>query len=414
MTIQLKNEIKTNKRPVELRYINERDLEFFKEILTAETIGGHEYLIKDTLMEKLKNLGFEMEIDSLGNIAAVRGNSDEYVMLNAHMDIVDYSWSYSSYNSYKDSYYYNNSYNYMNLCNYDNDYEFYEEMYEKINSIKEKHTSKSQYHKEVIEELKPLLKNLSELDLEGMGCDCIYCTKQCKGIYICEKFNLDTTIDSNLEYFLDLLETYCIQAMDEIDMIRQEADYLDEEEEEIEEVTKSEPDYEVVIDLIADKIKGKGKSRVLGGDDKCGIFIALKVAELLPTLPLKILFTVREESGCVGVSHFIDENVAFFDNVKYSLTIDRRDNDNLLWSQLGTRSCSDDFAGRLAREGVKEGIRVRLMDGSVADVIHIRNLVPNSVNMSAGYYNAHTSDEYIVPSDVDRIIGWVKNILLNV
>ena len=54
------------------------------------------------------------------------------------------------------------------------------------------------------------------------------------------------------------------------------------------------------------------------------------------------------------------------------------------------------------------------MDGSVADVIHIRNLVPNSVNMSAGYYNAHTSDEYIVPSDVDRIIGWVKNILLNV
>ena len=136
MTIQYKNEIKTNKRPVELRYINEKDLEFFKEILTAETIGGHEYLIKDALMEKLKNLGFEMEVDGLGNIAAVRGNSDEYVMLNAHMDIVDYSWSYSSYNSYKDSYYYNNSYNYMNLCSYDNDYEFYEEMHEKINSIK--------------------------------------------------------------------------------------------------------------------------------------------------------------------------------------------------------------------------------------------------------------------------------------
>lgn len=417
MTTSYYNNVnKVKKEAVVLKYINEKDLKFFQEILEAETIGGKEYLIKDSLLEKLKSLGFKTEVDDLGNISAIRGLAKEYPMLNAHMDIVDCSWSYSSYkSSYKDYGLSSYGYNYGYGPDYENDYDFYVDICEEINITKSEHESKAKYHKEILEKLKPKFKNLTLSDLEGLDCDCIHCKKECKNMYICENFELDTTNETNVEYFLDSLEDYCRMAMDNFEYYQFESGYEEEEEEEVyENAVESNNEYEVVIDLIADKIKGKGKVRVLGGDDKCGVFIALKVAELLPDLPLKILFTVREESGCVGISHFLDNNLDFLSDVKYSLTIDRREGNNLLWSQLGTRSCDNEFAGLLSREGVCAGINVELMDGSVADVIHIRKHVPNSVNMSAGYYEAHSSSEYIVPSEVDKIIGWVKNILTNV
>lgn len=417
------------KRGIELKYINKEDLKFFKEILTAETIGKKEYLIKDTLLNKLDLLGFNCEVDDIGNISAIRGKSDDYAMLNAHMDIVNNSY-YNSYSSYKPVKEYNSSFSSKFgssffdrqdiSAEYDNDYYFYSEVYDIIVDTKEHHTIKEEYHAEVIDSLAPYLVNLGLKDISNMNLDCMCCKGECKNYYICDNFQFHLEGERTIETFLDNLEDYVIKAAEELS--EYEDGYYDEEEVE-EEIIDSfddesnehkEVDYEVIIDLVADKIKGKGKPRVLGGDDKCGIFIALKVAEMLPDIPLKILFTVQEETGCIGINHFVKNNEEFFEDVKYSLTIDRRDKDNLLWSQLGTRSCDDNFAAKLSREGVKEGIPVRLMDGSVADVIYIRDHVPNSVNMSAGYYSAHSKDEYIIPSDVDRIVGWVRNILVNV
>ena len=129
---------------------------------------------------------------------------------------------------------------------------------------------------------------------------------------------------------------------------------------------------------------------------------------------MKILFTVDEETGCNGVKYFVKNKAEWLNDVKYSLTIDRKDFCHLLWSQRGTRSCSNDFAGELMYQGVRTGIPVSIQDGGSADVVTIRDYVPNAVNMSAGYYKAHTKNEYIIPSEVDKIVGWVKNIIENV
>ena len=407
-----------DKKEVKLKNISESDLKFFKELLEAETIGGKEGLIKEKLVSKLEELNFSIKIDDIGNISAIRGKSDKYAMLNAHMDIVDYSW-YGGYNYKqkskssglkKPSYSICSWYQYS----YDNEYDFYESIYTIINNTRQKHDVKEAYLKDVIENLKPFFNELSLDDLENIGVDCFYCTNTCLNTFICDKFTLNETNYASVDKFIDMLEDYCLNTMEAF--IAYNEDFEDEDDYEDEEDCnkQNEEYYEAVVDLKNDKIKGKGKCRVLGGDDKCGIFIALKVAELLPDVPLKMLFTVQEESGCIGISHFINHNLDFLRDVKYSLTIDRRDGDNLLWSQCGKRSCSDEFAAKLSREGVKAGIPVKLMDGSIADVIHIRNHVPNSVNMSAGYYNAHSSEEYIIPSEVDKIIDWVKNILTNV
>lgn len=460
--IKEENKIKYNENQVVigdnkliLKYTTKEDYDFFKEILIPETIGGKEYLIKDTLIAKLEELGFKITIDSMGNIAATRGDAKVYAMLNAHMDIVDCSWGYGygSFNKYSKKTKAKNKAKKKSLSpftdamdeaeyrlekimecsemsDYDNSYDFYTGIYEEINFCRAKHDDKEKFLTEIFDVLQEDIDALTSADYDNMGLDCMSCSNPCKNHYTCREFTFGLKTNFDKEVFLEKLESYCILVMEEIEQLADEAmayelscvdDYnygfdcdeyeYEEEEDDTEAV---EPEYDVIMDFKNDKIYGKGKTRVLGGDDKCGIFIALKVAELLRDMPMKILFTVREESGCVGIAHFEDNSPEFFSDVKYSLTIDRRDKDNLLWSQLGTRSCDDEFAGKVAREGVKEGIAVKLMDGSVADVIHIRNHVPNSINMSAGYYEAHTSREYIVPSHLDKIVGWVKNILTNV
>jgi hypothetical protein len=96
------------------------------------------------------------------------------------------------------------------------------------------------------------------------------------------------------------------------------------------------------------------------------------------------------------------------DDVAYSITVDRRYGNNLLWSQLGKRSCTNEFAGRLAMAGITVGIPIEIQDGSVADVITIREYVTDSVNVSAGYYNPHSDDEYVNLEEITKIIKWLR------
>ncbi|SNS23117.1 hypothetical protein SAMN05446037_1006131 [Anaerovirgula multivorans] len=158
-------------------------------------------------------------------------------------------------------------------------------------------------------------------------------------------------------------------------------------------------------------LTGSGE-RVLGGDDKCGIFIALELARLLPRQPFKILFTVQEEEGCVGVRHAV-KNKKWFKDILYALVIDRKGGDNLLWSQLGSKSCSNNFASQLAMRGVDAGISVQVMDGSISDTMYLKNVVPEAVNVSAGYHDAHTEKEYVVLSEVAGIINWLSHFIRN-
>jgi di/tripeptidase len=58
--------------------------------------------------------------------------------------------------------------------------------------------------------------------------------------------------------------------------------------------------------------------------------------------------------------------------------------------------------------GITVGIPIEIQDGSVADVITIREYVTDSVNVSAGYYNPHSDDEYVNLEEITKIIKWLR------
>ena len=254
-------------KEVVLKNIKERDLEFFKEILEAETIGGKEYLIQDTLIKRLEELGFSIKIDDIGNISAIRGESEKYVLLNAHMDIVNCSYSSYSYSGYSSYGGFNNYNDYYALsCDlYPNDYDFYQRVAETIYYTRSENSSRKSFQKQILEDLDSEIPRLDIGEIEAIGCDCSFCKYSCKCMNICDRFYLDTTNPDKIESFIEGLESYANDAMAEIDSLYYDGGCAIEEEKEPE-----KEEYKVVIDLVADKIKGKGKPRVLGGDDKCG------------------------------------------------------------------------------------------------------------------------------------------------
>lgn len=138
----------------------------------------------------------------------------------------------------------------------------------------------------------------------------------------------------------------------------------------------------------------------LGGDDRCGIYAILY---LLRKFKPYVLFTEDEEIGCVGANKAV--KALLKPNVKYIIELDRRGFNDCVFYDCGNY----DFIDYIESFGFK-------MDyGSYSD---IAILGPSwdiaTVNLSCGYYNEHTSDEYIIVNDLMCTIKRVKKMLKSV
>lgn len=330
------------------------------KLLEINSPSGDESVVADYVTKQLIKEGFKVSRDKIGNVSAVRGKAPKegYPLLNAHMDIVDISY-YNYYTNY--------------LPN---------------SKSNKKSTTDVEYMLDTIG-----LSALSDL----YTCDDCKFNSICETRNgLCEVFFPDAEIEKEIISWYDIIQdeySTGYESYSDITPISENSDYYV---------------YEDKGNLV-----GSSTDRVLGGDDKCGIFIALEVARMTKK-PMKILFTVQEEVGLIGISEFARINKKFFKDVAYSITIDRKSGDNLLNSQCGVRSASNKFTSAVAQCGIMAGIPVKIMDGSISDVVVIRDLVPESVNISAGYYNPHTGTEYVVIKEVGRIIKWVNNIITEI
>lgn len=142
---------------------------------------------------------------------------------------------------------------------------------------------------------------------------------------------------------------------------------------------------------------------VIGGDDKCGIYIIL---ELLKTIEFNFLFTVEEETGGVGARVFTNEND--ISHIPYGLILDRRGNDDIIceFNDYGT----SEFETVLEEFGKPYGYTRNA--GTFSDADFISNQI-SCANLSVGYYNWHQKDEFVDLKDLKRAFELTYRIIVN-
>jgi putative aminopeptidase FrvX len=143
----------------------------------------------------------------------------------------------------------------------------------------------------------------------------------------------------------------------------------------------------------------KGKPTGIGGDDKAGVFACLTLLLELPAL--KAAFFVSEEIGCKG-SKEADE--AFFENVGYAIQFDAPFDYMVTEVSSGVPLFdrrSEFF--KKANNVLVEYIIPEYGSHPFTDVYALKKLFDFScINLSIGYYEHHTANEYVILEDVEN------------
>jgi hypothetical protein len=134
----------------------------------------------------------------------------------------------------------------------------------------------------------------------------------------------------------------------------------------------------------------------IGGDDNNGIYCCLD--NLLREDVIKLAFFVDEEIGCVGSSQC---NMDFFDDVSFVLQADRKGYEDVAVIIMGC-DMMDDNLFSVIEGSLKEHGR-EVCDGGLTDVYQLaqRGLEVSMANFSCGYYQPHSSQEYVI---IDELI----------
>ena len=145
--------------------------------------------------------------------------------------------------------------------------------------------------------------------------------------------------------------------------------------------------------------KDTGNPTGIGGDDKAGVFICLKMLEQIDNI--KAFFPVAEETGCHGSS---DANEDFFKDVGYAIQFDSTENDTMSLTLMGVKLFEEDseFFTSVKDIILEHGLK-NWRNHPYTDTMRLKEKFDFScLNFAAGYYNYHTAEEYVVVDDVQN------------
>ena len=134
----------------------------------------------------------------------------------------------------------------------------------------------------------------------------------------------------------------------------------------------------------------------LGADDKNGIWIILNLIKRFGD-KVSFLFSTMEEVGGMTDSFMKELGKDVTDTIPYALIFDRKGKGDI----IGVKNdyCGPDFEADLKEIGEEFGYAPTT--GVWSDCDHISNYVP-CVNLSCGYYDAHSDEEY---TNVNELIN---------
>ena len=144
----------------------------------------------------------------------------------------------------------------------------------------------------------------------------------------------------------------------------------------------------------------------IGGDDRCGVYALVKARELSSVKPW-LLFTCNEEIGGVGADIFAEEHnkgklPKKLDTLKLLIEIDRKGSKDAVYYDCDNPELEKYITGK----------GFVTASGSFSDISVIApELGVAAVNISSGYYNAHTLHEYINRKQLEAVIQEVIGII---
>lgn len=137
----------------------------------------------------------------------------------------------------------------------------------------------------------------------------------------------------------------------------------------------------------------------LGADCTTGIWLILKMIEA--SVPGIYVIHAGEEIGCVGSSALVKNMPSWLFNTDAVISFDRYGTKSIITHQMGRRTASESFSESLA--DVLGTLTLSSdPDGSYTDSNEYIDVVGECTNLSVGYYNQHTKNEY---QDIDYAIA---------
>ena len=146
----------------------------------------------------------------------------------------------------------------------------------------------------------------------------------------------------------------------------------------------------------------------IGGDDRCGVFALVKVYRLSKIKPW-LLFCCDEEVGGLGAKQFCLAHQQHqlpkeLDDIKFIIELDRKGSRDAVYY----RCDNPDFEAYISSKGFKTA------QGSFSDISLIApEFGIAAVNLSCGYYAAHTRHEHINRAELNDTICKVVDIISN-
>lgn len=138
----------------------------------------------------------------------------------------------------------------------------------------------------------------------------------------------------------------------------------------------------------------------IGGDDRCGIFIIMNIVK---ELRCSILLCEDEEKGLVGARKFAESKYVNELGVNYIVEVDRKGSNDAVFYQCDNKEFTD-FITDVT--GFKKNF------GSCSDISAVAPAAKiAAVNLSCGYYNAHTLKEYVVYEEMMDTVEVIKNLV---
>lgn len=137
----------------------------------------------------------------------------------------------------------------------------------------------------------------------------------------------------------------------------------------------------------------------IGGDDRCGVYMIFKV---IKEFNCSVLFCEDEEIGGIGAKKFIQTDLAKELEFNYAIEFDRRGSNDAVFYDCD----NTDFEDFITKEFFKTAY------GSFSDISTLAPFLKcAAVNLSCGYYNAHTEKEYVVLKEMEKVIEEACKIL---